>query len=206
VRTILQKWIFALVIDKNSFSTKFSVHTISLVHGRSPSSCSPFNRLSKVTGLPCSIIALVNAPSPIPEEPLVHGEQGRVLPARSAKRVWFARCLLEVLYLIRCHVVHRHNHRVIFHFCWGTTCAWLLRLVTLLKMVHNNAPQLPLPLVTYTKEKKHPSNGGNPYSDDFRNIVITRFLSNLPLDLRELMIMHQQYAYPCFETCKRYVS
>ncbi len=82
----------------------------------------------------------------------------------------------------------------------------LLRLVMLLKMVHNNAPQLLLPLETYAKEKKHPSNGSNPYSDDFRDNIITRFLSNLPLDLPELTIMRQQYAHPCLETCKRYAS
>jgi hypothetical protein len=28
--------------------------------------------------------------------------------------------------------------------------------------VQNNAPQLPLPREMYDKEKKHPSNGGNP--------------------------------------------
>jgi hypothetical protein len=82
---------------------------------------------------------------------------------------------------------------------------WLLHQVTLLKMVQNNAPHILLPQGTYFEEKKHPCNGGNPYSDDFHNNVVTRYLPNLPLVSVELMILCQQYAYPCVETCKRYV-
>jgi hypothetical protein len=142
----------------------------------------------------------------------VHKEQGQVRVLQSAKHLGFARHLQEVLDL-----VHRHTHSIIFCFHWGTPWEFLLLVdwtvrayqllhqVTLLKMVQNNAPQLPLPWETYIEEKKHPSNGGNPYSDDFCYVVITRYLLNLPLFSPELMILRRQYAYPWLETSKRYV-
>jgi hypothetical protein len=68
-------------------------------------------------------------------------------------------------------------------------CArWPLQQVTPLKMVPNSAPQLPFPCGMYAEENKHPSNGGNPYSYDFRNNVITRFLLHLPLNFPSAML------------------
>jgi hypothetical protein len=42
-------------------------------------------------------------------------------------------------------------------------------------------PQLRRPLGTYTREEKHPSSGGNPYSQDMREKVIARHQLGLPI-------------------------
>ena len=64
------------------------------------------------------------------------------------------------------------------------------------------------PLGTFTEAKPHPSRGGNPYSDDFRNDVITRYQLGLPLESPTLEVLRAQIppAYPSFQTCERYVT
>ena len=67
-------------------------------------------------------------------------------------------------------------------------------------------PQLRMrrPLGTYTREVKHPSRGGNPYSQDMREEVITRHQLGLPTVTPELMTLRQQYQY-LQRTCRRYI-
>jgi len=66
-------------------------------------------------------------------------------------------------------------------------------------------PQLRRPLGTYTREEKHPSSGGNPYSQDMRDEVIARHQLGLPTVTPELTALHQQYKYPSVWTCRRYI-
>ena len=73
-------------------------------------------------------------------------------------------------------------------------------------MANNNAYQLPLPRGTFADEKRHPSNGGNPYSDDFRIDVIQRYLTNQSLNTAELNALRTIYAYPSLKTCERYIQ
>jgi hypothetical protein len=81
-------------------------------------------------------------------------------------------------------------------------------------MANNNAPPqlpqqlplLPLPRGTFTGEKKHPSCGGNPYSDDFRQDVVMRYQLGLSLDTEELNSLGAVYAYPLLSSCARYVK
>ena len=70
----------------------------------------------------------------------------------------------------------------------------------------NSAPSLPLPRGTYTEGGPHPSNGGNPYSDDYRQDVITRWLMGLSLDSDELNALRDVYTYPSLQTCERYIE
>ena len=67
-------------------------------------------------------------------------------------------------------------------------------------------PLLPLPRGTFAEEKRHPSRGGNPYSDDFRNDVIMRYQLGLALDTDELNALCAVYAYPSLSLCARYIS
>ena len=64
------------------------------------------------------------------------------------------------------------------------------------------------PLGTFTEARPHPSLGGNPYSDDFRLDVITRYQLGLPLESPTLEQLRNQTppAYPSFQTCERYVT
>ena len=73
-------------------------------------------------------------------------------------------------------------------------------------MANINAYQLPLPRGTFADGKPHPSNGGNPYSDDFRNDVIQRYLLNQSLNTAELNALRAIYAYPSLSTCRRYIE
>ena len=67
-------------------------------------------------------------------------------------------------------------------------------------------PPLPLPWGTFAEEKMHPSCGGNPYSDDFRNDVIMHYQLGLVLDTDELNALHAVYAYPSLSSCAQYIS
>jgi hypothetical protein len=49
---------------------------------------------------------------------------------------------------------------------------------------------------TFVGEKKHPSRGGNPYSQDMRDLVITRYQLGLPLVSPDLDELNQEYQYP----------
>jgi len=69
----------------------------------------------------------------------------------------------------------------------------------------NNAQSLRLPLGTYSEVGPHPSRGGNPYSDDVRNDVITRWQLGFGLDTPELKALRSVYAYPSMISCKRYI-
>ena len=66
-------------------------------------------------------------------------------------------------------------------------------------------PQLRRPLGTYTREAQHPSRGGNPYTQDMREEVITRHQLGLPIVTPEIMALCQQYQYPSEWTCRRYI-
>ncbi len=57
-------------------------------------------------------------------------------------------------------------------------------------------PPLPVPRGMFPGEKKHPSRGGNPYSDDFRLGVIMRYQLGLPLVTDELSDLGAVYVYP----------
>ena len=70
----------------------------------------------------------------------------------------------------------------------------------------NSAPSLPLPRGTYTEGGPHPSNGGNPYSDDYRQDVITRWLMGLSPDSDKLNALRDVYTYPSLQTCERYIE
>jgi len=68
-------------------------------------------------------------------------------------------------------------------------------------------PPLPVPRGTFAGEKKHPSRGGNPYSDDFRLDVIMRYQLGLPLVTDdELNALRAVYAYPSMSSCRRYIN
>lgn len=75
-------------------------------------------------------------------------------------------------------------------------------------MAHNPIQQLRAPLGTFTVSGPHPSRGGNPYSDDMRHNVMTRYHLGLPLDCPELDLLRNQDppAYPCLKTCMGYIS
>ncbi len=66
-------------------------------------------------------------------------------------------------------------------------------------------PPLPVPRGTFAGVKKHPSRGGNPYSDDFRLDVIMRYQLGLPLVTDELNALRAVYAYPSMSSCRRYI-
>lgn len=70
----------------------------------------------------------------------------------------------------------------------------------------NNGPSLPLPRGTFTDARPHPSRGGNPYSDDFRNDVITRYLLDISIDTNALNALRAVRAYPSIQTCMRFIN
>jgi hypothetical protein len=59
--------------------------------------------------------------------------------------------------------------------------------------------------VTYTREEKHLSSGGNPYSQDMREEVIARHQLGLPIVTPELTALRQQYKYSSVWMCWRYI-
>ena len=64
-------------------------------------------------------------------------------------------------------------------------------------------PQLRRLLGIYTREEKHPSSGGNPYSQDMRKEVIARHQHGLPIVIPELTVLRQQYKYPSVWTYRQ---
>ena len=64
------------------------------------------------------------------------------------------------------------------------------------------AQDFPLPISTHCLA---PSHGGNPYSDDFRNDVITRWQLGFGFDTPELKALHSVYAYPSMISYERYI-
>jgi hypothetical protein len=75
-------------------------------------------------------------------------------------------------------------------------------------MADNNLPhpQMRRPLGTFEGEKKHPSQGGNAYSQDMREEVITRFQLGLPMKTPELTALREEYQYPSVWMCRRYIQ
>ena len=57
------------------------------------------------------------------------------------------------------------------------------------------ASPLRQPLGTFTEAGPHPSRGGNPYSDDYRNDVVTRYQLGIPLDTPTLNALRDEHAY-----------
>ena len=66
--------------------------------------------------------------------------------------------------------------------------------------------QLRLPLGTFTRPEKHPSRGGNAYSQEVRAEVITRWQLGLPLVTPELTLLRQQYKYPSLQRCLAWIE
>ena len=54
-------------------------------------------------------------------------------------------------------------------------------------------------------EKKHPSRGGSPYSQDMRDLVITCYQLGLTLILPDLDELRKEYQYPSVWSCRRYI-
>ena len=66
------------------------------------------------------------------------------------------------------------------------------------------AAALRQPLGTFTVTGPHPSRSENPYSDDFRNDVITRYQLGIPLDTLTLNALRDEHSYPHMDTCMRF--
>ena len=88
--------------------------------------------------------------------------------------------------------------------CW-CLCVAAVRPLPPPSIVQQPRPQLCRPLGTYTREEKHPSSGGNPYSQDMHEEVITRHQLGLPIVSPELMALCQQYQYPSVWACRQYI-
>ncbi len=76
-------------------------------------------------------------------------------------------------------------------------------------MVNNLPPhrRLRQPLGTFQHDgKKHPSWGGNPYPQEVREEVITRYVLGIPLQSPDLDALRAVYAYPSLQTCTRYIK
>ncbi len=76
-------------------------------------------------------------------------------------------------------------------------------------MVNNLPPhrRLRQPLGTFQHDgKKHPSWGGNPYPQEVREEVITRYVLGIPLQSPDLDALRAVYAYPSLQTCMRYIK
>ena len=66
--------------------------------------------------------------------------------------------------------------------------------------------QIRRPLGVFIDESPHPSWGGNAYSLDTREEVITRWFLGLPLESPELEVLRDVYAYPSYQTCLRWIE
>jgi len=73
-------------------------------------------------------------------------------------------------------------------------------------MAGNGQQQLRLPLGVFIEDRPHPSWGGNAYSLDTREEVVTRYLLGLPLETPELEALREVYAYPCLQTCLNWIE
>jgi hypothetical protein len=65
---------------------------------------------------------------------------------------------------------------------------------------------LPPPRGTFAGETKHPSRGGNPYSDKFRHNLIMRYQLGLLLVTAELMDLRAVYTYPSMSFWEWYIK
>ena len=52
----------------------------------------------------------------------------------------------------------------------------------------------------------HPSNGGNPYSDDMRQLVLEMHLKGQSLDTPELNELREGWKFPALITCQRWIN
>lgn len=52
----------------------------------------------------------------------------------------------------------------------------------------------------------HPSRGGTPYSQEVREMVIWRFVNNLPLNTPEINAMRAEKKFPCLSTCNNWIA
>ena len=52
----------------------------------------------------------------------------------------------------------------------------------------------------------HPSRGGTPYSREVRDLVIWRYLNNLPLNSPEIDAMRAEKKFPCLSTCNNWIQ
>lgn len=75
-------------------------------------------------------------------------------------------------------------------------------------MVNNLPPhrRLRRPLGTFQEDKKHPSWGGNAYSQEVRGEVMTRYMLGLPLETPELQQLRAVYAFPSMVSCERWIK
>jgi len=48
--------------------------------------------------------------------------------------------------------------------------------------------------------------GGDSYSQDVREEIVTRYVLGIPLQSPDLDALWAVYAYPCLKTCKRYIE
>jgi hypothetical protein len=64
------------------------------------------------------------------------------------------------------------------------------------------------PLGTFTNSRPHPSRGGNPYPDEMRHEVMTRYHLGIPLVSPELDLLRAQVppAFPAYISCERYIN
>ena len=70
--------------------------------------------------------------------------------------------------------------------------------VTLSALANINAPPYPSPVPCqfFWGEKRHPSRGGKPYSDNFRHDIIMRYQLGFSLVTNEINTLCAVYAYP----------
>jgi hypothetical protein len=81
-------------------------------------------------------------------------------------------------------------------------------------MANINAPpqlpqqrlHLPLPRGMLVGEKKHPSHGDNPYSDNFIQDVVMWYQLGLLLDTKELNSLRAVFVHPLLSLCTRYIK
>ena len=66
--------------------------------------------------------------------------------------------------------------------------------------------QIRQPMGVFIDDKPHPSWGGNAYSLDIREEVITRWFLGIPLESPELQALRDQYVYPCYQTCVNWIE
>lgn len=52
----------------------------------------------------------------------------------------------------------------------------------------------------------HPSNGGNPYSDDMRQMVLEMHLNGMDMEAQHLEDLRADYKFPALITCQRWIN
>ena len=67
-------------------------------------------------------------------------------------------------------------------------------------------PRIRAPNGTRQVAPKHPSRGGNPYSDDMRRQVLEMHLNGFDLDTPELNALREEYKFPCLDTCRNWID